>query len=184
MRSFCPALAVLLLGPCVTACSSDAQNDAMVNAVVEVADVAFRAVEEDETWLADATIGSDISGMLSNEIGGSMTVGGWRTSSQYDNQGGVHLTFGERLVIQLNQWEGAGVLMTGTLSLTRHSLDHGPSGGDIEDASRTTRYLGQFDAEGAAEGSFAVDIHAFASGTTLWTCGTVNDEDVEFGRCF
>jgi hypothetical protein len=174
---------LLVLGT-LPACGGNEDADAVLDAVVEVADLAFRTVEEDETWLAPAAEGSDISGSLTNSIGGSLTAGGWRNSTQHENSGGVHLTFGERMVIELNQWEAAGILLSGRLSLTRHSLDYGPPGGNIEDASRTTRYLGQVDGEGEASGSFAVDVHAFASGSTLWTCGTINDVEIEFGRCY
>lgn len=166
-------------------CSSDDEATAVLDAVVAVADTTFRAIDDNETWLAPgADAGFDISGSLSNEIGGSLTAGGWRTTAQNDNGGGVHLAFGERVVLELSQWEAAGVLMSGRMSVTRHSLDYGPSGGDIEDASRTTRYQAQLSAEGGAEGSFTVDVHAFASGSVLWTCGLVNETEIEFGRCF
>ena len=181
LRALAASLSVVgLLG-----CSSDDQATTMLDAVVEVADTTFRAIDENEAWLAPgAEAGFDISGSLSNEIGGSLTIGGWRTTSQNDDGAGIHLAFGERVVVEVSQWEAAGVLLSGRMSVTRHSLDYGPSGGNIEDASRTTRYLAQVSGEGAAEGSFTVDVHAFASGSVLWTCGVVNETEIEFGRCF
>lgn len=182
-RSFALAAPLLLFGP--LGCSSDEQANVVLDAVVEVADTTFRAIDEDETWLAPgAEAGFDISGTITNEIGGSLTAGGWRTTTQNDDGGGIHLSFGERVVVELSQWEAAGTLLSGRMSVTRHSLDYGPSGGNIEDASRTTRYQAQLSAEGNAEGSFTVDVHAFASGAVLWTCGVVNETEVEFGPCF
>ena len=181
-RSFALAAPLLLLGS--FGCSTDDQANTVLDAVVEVADTTFRAIDEDDTWLTPgAEEGFAVSGTLTNEIGGSLTAGGWRTTAQNDDGGGIHLSFGERVVVELSQWEAAGALLSGRMSVTRHSLDYGPSGGNIEDASRTTRYQAQLSSEGSAEGSFTVDVHAFASGTTLWTCGIVNETEVEFGRC-
>jgi len=180
-----PALVAPLLLASTTGCGNDDQANAVLDAVVEVADTVYQTIDDDQTWLSPAAgDGFDISGSITNDIGGSLTAGGWRASAENDNAGGLHLAFAERVVVELSQWEAAGVLMSGRIGITRHSLDYGPSGGDIEDASRTTRYQAQLSGQGAAEGTYVVDVHAFASGTTLWTCGLVNDTEIEFGRCY
>jgi hypothetical protein len=56
--------------------------------------------------------------------------------------------------------------------------------GNIEDANRTTTYVGTVELTGDLAGVYALDIHAQATGSTLWTCGTINDDEIGFGACY
>ena len=58
------------------------------------------------------------------------------------------------------------------------------TGGTINDTSRTTIYQGDVLATGDVTGSFSIDIHSNAAGTTAWTCGTINGEDHAEGACY
>ncbi len=153
----------------------------MLDAVVAAADGVTRAIEaEPDVWLTDVDAGRAVSGTL--EGSGSIDVTGWRGSSEYA-AGGQYKSYGEKLFLDLDGYTTAGLSLSGSVVVTRHSLDYGTNG-KVEDASRSTRYVGSVVASGAVSGNFVVDVHANASGTTLWSCGVINDEETGAGRCF
>lgn len=153
----------------------------VLDSVVAATEAVFDAIEADpDTWLMTVDEGVEVSGTL--DATGSIDVTGWRSSS--DHTGGAqYQAFGEKLFLDLDAYTTTGLSLSGSVVVTRHSLDYG-TGGKIEDASRSTRYVGSVVANGAVQGNFVVDVHANASGNTLWTCGLINDQETGSGRCF
>ncbi len=167
------------------ACEEDEGGSLVLDAVVESTDAVVAAVEADpDTWLVVADTGTEVSGTLEGSSGGSIQVSGWRSTMEYIPGEAQYLAFAEKLFLEMDGFPtSAGVSVSGSLVVTRHSLDYGTNE-KIDDASRLTHYAGNVVAAGAASGQFVVDVHANASGTTLWTCGFINDEETGSGRCY
>jgi len=166
-----------------TGCDDNEDNDKVLDAIIFASDSLFDAIETDETWRTTADQGIELQGEI-NIDSGSLTAFGWRNTVQHDTASGTYLANTEKLFVTLNQWASNGMLLNGSLVLTRHTMDFGPVGGNIDDASRTTWYLSDVITSGGVEGSFAVDVHANAAGATVWTCGTVNGSEIEHGACY
>jgi hypothetical protein len=175
-------LAGLTLALFACACSEDEGGSKVLDAVVASADAVFRTVEADSTWLMAIEDGFEVTGTLTGD--GSITVTGWRHAVAEESSNGYHLVFSEKLDLQYTSWSGSPVVLNGLVTVTRHSHDFGPAGGQIEDASRMTTYRGAVAASGEVTGSFELDVHTFAAGTTLWTCGLVNEEEQGNGPCY
>jgi hypothetical protein len=182
-RGFVVCVSLLAL----VGCEEDTDSPKVLDAVVETADGLFTTIETDTTWqlaITDPEVkGFQLDGELVNGDGGTLKAFGWRNTTQFDNESGTYLSFGEKLFVDLASWNANGMNLTGRLVITRHSMDFGPSG-SLNDVSRTTRYVGSITAEGAVSGSFDLDVNASASGKTLWTCGVINGEGVELGECY
>ena len=167
------------------ACEDNEMETKVLDAVVASTDAVFSAIDGDmTTWITDVETGQDINGELVNAEGGTLMAFGWRNNAQYDNGQNLHVSFGEKLFMTMNQWNANGMNITGTLVVTRHHMDFGPSGSDISDAHRKTSYLGTMSTTGEVEGSFDVDVHAQAAGSTVWTCGLIGEAEIEHGACF
>lgn len=167
----------------LTACESEEGGSNVLEAVVQATDQVIDAVEsEEETYLTPVATGSTIAGDVSGSSG-TASVTGWRSSMEYVPENSQYLNFAEKLFIDLDGFAAAGVSLSGNLVVTRHSLDFGTND-SIDDASRMTHYVASVVASGTVQGNFIVDVHANASGTTLWTCGTINDETTGSGACF
>jgi hypothetical protein len=166
----------------VGGCSEDKGGSKVLDAVVASTDAVFKAIEEDEMWLMPLTEGFEVSGTLTGS--GSVQVTGWRHAVNEESSTGFHLVFSEKLNMQYSSYASGAVVLNGLVTLTRHSHDFGQAGAQVDDASRMTSYRGAVAASGEVAGSFEVDVHTFAAGTTLWTCGLVNDEEQGNGPCF
>jgi hypothetical protein len=173
--------AISLFG--LTACESDEGGSTVLDAVVLSADQVVDAIESDEaTYLTPVATGSTVAGDVSGSSG-TASVSGWRSSMEYVPGDSQYLNFAEKLFVDLDGFTAGGVTLSGNLVVTRHSLDYG-TGNSIDDASRMTHYVASVVAAGTVQGNFTIDVHANASGTTLWTCGTINDETTGSGACF
>jgi hypothetical protein len=164
-------------------CDENTDIPKVLDAVVETTDTMFNAIDSDMSWQVAADPGIEILGQLVNANQGTLDAFGWRHTSQYDNNSGTFVAFGEKLFVTVSGWNANEMLLSGQLIITRHSMDYGPAG-TINDVSRTTRYVGSLSTEGKVEGTFDIDVNAMASGNTLWTCGVINGEGVEHGECF
>lgn len=177
-----------LLLVATAACGDSADNEKVVDALVEATTQVYQAIDADSTWIISVDEGSEVIGTVTSPGGGELKVVGWRHGAEHATEANYHLVFVERLVLDFNQFlpTNAGITLTGQVIMTRHSLDVGPVDGEsITDASRTTVYQGNVIGGGDVSGSFAVDIHGQASGLLTWTCGTVNDEPYRgVGACY
>jgi hypothetical protein len=178
------AVALLFLAAACDDASAD--NNGALDGVAAAARALFDAVEADpDTWLTDLDGGQQVNGTLQGQQGGTLTATGWRLATQQDAGDGFHSLYAERLFLGLNGFSTGELAISGTLLLKRHNLDFGPPGGTvIDDVSRTTVYYGSILTTGSVSGTFDIDVHSFAAGTTEWACGTVNGEDYGQGACF
>jgi hypothetical protein len=177
-------LLLLLLALSLCACEEDEGGSTILDAVVASADSVDAAVEADpDMWLVDASTGTEVVGTLEGSSGGTIDVSGWRSTMEYVPGESQYLAYAEKLFFDIEGFNLGAVSLSGSLVVTRHSLDYGTND-KIDDTSRTTHYVGTVVANGDVTGDFTVDVHANASGTTLWTCGTINDEETGSGACF
>jgi hypothetical protein len=177
---YLPISALLLLCACN---GGDEGGATVLDAIVQSSDAVVAAVEDDpDTWQVDVATGIEIAGTL-DESGGTIDVTGWRSSMEYLPGQSQYLNFAEKLFLDLSGFNAAGLSVTGSVVVTRHSLDFGTDD-KIDDASRTTHYAGNVVTNGSVQGSFVLDVHANATGTTLWTCGVINAEETGSGRCY
>ncbi len=155
-----------------------------MDAVVQATEAVVEAIEADpDTWLVPVATGTEITGTFEGAAGSQINVTGWRSTSEYLPGQAQYLAFAEKLFLDLDGYAAAGLSLSGSVVVTRHSLDYG-AGDKIDDASRLTHYVGSVVANGPVQGSFTVDVHANASGNTLWTCGVINEEETGSGRCY
>jgi hypothetical protein len=187
MNQWMKLVAIAAVAASTAACEDNsADNTKVVDAVVLSTTTINDAISADpDSWLTQNTVGLDVLGTAESPLGGSVEVSGWRVLIEEDAATGFHVGYTEKLFFNFANFGQNDLFLAGGITLSRHSIDYGPAGGStITDASRTTEYRGTLAVSGAASGSFTLDIHGVASGTTEWTCGTVNEEDHGQGACF
>lgn len=163
-------------------CDDHAGNEKVLDALIVATDRVYAAVDEEGTWLVPVAAGSEVSGTLESG-GGSLTVSGWRLSTDYEGDT-YYAAYAEKLALTFVNWPEDDLVLSGQVKLSRHSLDVGPGAGAVDDASRTSVYQGNLTSTGTPTGTFAIDVHAMASGTLAWTCGTVNGIETGHGPCY
>lgn len=187
MRAYLWRIAHLVLcsaaGWMLPACAADEGGKTVLDAVVQSSDRVVNAMNDDpDSWLVTVGTGSEISGTF-DEGSGQIDVSGWRGAMEYVPGESQYLNFAEKLFMSFDGFAAGEISLTGTVVVTRHSLDYGTND-KIDDASRTTHYAGSVVTNGSVQGSFVIDVHANATGTTLWTCGVINEEETGSGACY
>ncbi len=140
------------------------------------------AVTANPKLLTPAAGGSVVKGTVT-EIG-TLDFEGWRISGTHDGASGSEIAYAERLTLVFHGYAKLGITLDGTVTLVRHSADFAPPKQPINDASETTSFRGRIGLRGDITGTFDVDVNAFATGTTQWTCGVISDKPVGQGRCY
>jgi hypothetical protein len=174
----------LAVAPFVAACEEDQGGQAVLDGVVKATDLVLATIDDDQgTYLIEVEQGFEIDGTVQDTTGGTIQVSGWRSSADYAPGDAQYQTLSEKLFLDVTTFNAGGVVLSGDLVVTRHSVDYGTAT-NIEDSNRTTHYAASLTASGSQSGNFVVDVNSNATGVVQWTCGVVNEEEMGNGACY
>ena len=105
--------------------SSPPENAKVMDGIIVTTDAIYGAIDADpDTWSTPLTDGgADIAGDVAAGNGGTVTVRGWRESTDVAASSGFHSAFNEKLFLDLNNYGVLDMALTGTVIVTTHSTD-------------------------------------------------------------